>query len=67
MAVGVKLLHIVSDNIGLYCPRFERCGDESVWVSKILFVLGNRFSCCPSCLNMMRCPALSVSRNSLKH
>ena len=37
MAVGVKLLHIVSDNTGLYCPRFERCGDESAWVSNNSF------------------------------
>ena len=43
MASGVKLLHLVPDNISsksstdLYCPRFERRGDESVPVSRSFF------------------------------
>ena len=39
MAVGVKLLHIVSDNSlsKVYCSRFELCGDESVPVSRSSF------------------------------
>ena len=43
MAVDVKLLHIFpittssKSSTGLFCPRFERCGDESVPVSRSSF------------------------------
>ena len=56
-------------SLGLYCPSFERCGDESVAVSHSYFRTRKteQSSADPSCLNMMSRSALSVSRNSLKH
>ena len=79
MAVDVKLLHIVSDNNlikGVH--RFVLSPFRAVAATKVyrflevLFVLGKRFFCGPQLPKkyveyMMSCPALSVSRNSLKH
>ena len=74
MAVGVKLLHIVSD----YNPQVCIVPFSNVAVTKVyqflvvLFVLGKRFFCWPQLPEqyveyMMSCPALSVSQISLKH
>ena len=80
MAVDVKLLHIVSDkNLIKGVHRFvlslfrmlrrRKCTGQFL---EVLFLLGNRFFCGPQLPEkyveyMMNCPALSVSRNSLKH
>ena len=77
--MDVKLLHIVSDNKlikGVH--RFVLSHVSNVAATKVcrflevLFVLGKRFFCGPQLPEkyveyMMSCPALSVSRNSLKH
>ena len=79
MAVDVKLQHIVSDNnLIKVVHRFVLSPILNVAATKVyrflevLFILGKRFFCGPQLPEkyveyMMSCPALSVSRNSLKH
>ena len=79
MAEGLKLLHIVSDNnlikvvqrfvLSLFRTLRRR---KCTGFSKFFSYSENGSSADPSCLNsmlniMMSCPALSVSRNSLRH
>ena len=72
--MGVKLLHIVSDNNLInVVQRFVLSLFRTLPLrkcrgfSKFFSYSENGSSADPSCLNMMSCPALSVSRNSLKH
>ena len=79
MAVGVNLLHIVSDNsLSKVIHRFVLSPFRTLrrrkctGFSKFFSYSKNGSSADPSCLNssveyMMSCPALSVSQNRLKH
>ena len=78
MAVDVKLLHIVSDNnlikvvqCFVLSPFRTLRRRKCTGFSKFFSYLENGSSADPSCLksmlNMMSCPALSVSRSNLKH
>ena len=77
MAADVKLLHIVSDNnLIKVVHRFVLfvciVPVSNVAATKVYQFLGKWFFCGPQLPEkyveyMMSCPALSVSRNSLKH